>query len=148
MQVNIFNREVDDFFFYIYDNETDATVSVSIDESNIENSEELEFFFDDKVRKVWHKQEEEWYFSIVDVCQVLTDSTDGRKYWNKLKQRLATEGNETVTNCHQLKMKAADGKMRKTDAANTEQLLRIIQSIPSRRAEPFKIGRASCRERV
>ena len=100
MQVNIFNREVDDFFFYIYDNETDATVSVSIDESNIENSEELEFFFDDKVRKVWHKQEEEWYFSIVDVCQVLTDSTDGRKYWNKLKQRLATEGNETVTNCH------------------------------------------------
>lgn len=138
MQVNIFNREVDDFFFYIYDNETDATVSVSIDESNIENSEELEFFFDDKVRKVWHKQEEEWYFSIVDVCQVLTDSTDGRKYWNKLKQRLATEGNETVTNCHQLKMKAADGKMRKTDAANTEQLLRIIQSIPSRRAEPFK----------
>lgn len=138
MQVNIFNREVDDFFFYIYDNETDATVSVSIDESNIENSEELEFFFNEKVRKVWHKQEEEWYFSIVDVCQVLTDSTDGRKYWNKLKQRLATEGNETVTSCHQLKMKAADGKMRKTDVANTEQLLRIIQSIPSRRAEPFK----------
>lgn len=129
---------MDDFFFYIYDNETNATIPVPIDESNIKNSEELEFFFDEKVRKVWHKQEEEWYFSIVDVCQVLTDSTDGRKYWNKLKQRLMAEGNETVTNCHQLKMKAADGKMRKTDVANTEQLLRIIQSIPSRRAEPFK----------
>lgn len=103
MQVNIFNREVDDFFFYIYDNETDATVSVSIDESNIENSEELEFFFNEKVRKVWHKQEEEWYFSIVDVCQVLTDSTNSAAYWRKIKQRLYAEGNETVTNCHAFK---------------------------------------------
>lgn len=137
MQVDIFNWEVDIFFFFIFDEDTDTTVPVSVEEV-IENSEELEFFFGEKVRKVWHKQEEEWYFSIVDVCQILTDSTDGRKYWNKLKQRLATEGNETVTSCHQLKMKAADGKMRKTDAANTEQLLRIIQSIPSRRAEPFK----------
>lgn len=125
------------FFFYLYDEETGTTVPV--DDEDIENSEELEFFFDDKVRKVWHKQEEEWYFSIVDVCQILTDSTDGRKYWNKLKQRLKEEGNETVSNCHQLKMKASDGKMRKTDVANTEQLLRIIQSIPSKKAEPFKI---------
>ena len=124
------------FFFYIYDEETGTMVPVSAD--NIENSEELEFFFDDKVRKAWHRQEEEWYFSVVDVCQVLTDSADGRKYWNKLKQRLREEGNETVTNCHQLKMKASDGKMRKTDCATTEQLLRIIQSIPSKKAEPFK----------
>ena len=121
----------------MYDDETDTTVPVSVDD-NIEASEELEFFFDDKVRKIWHRQQEEWYFSIVDVCQVLTDSADGRKYWNKLKQRLREEGNETVTNCHQLKMKASDDKMRKTDCATTEQLLRIIQSIPSKKAEPFK----------
>lgn len=118
----------------------DANTTVPVEaESEVENNEELEFFFDDKVRKVWHKQKEERYFSIVDVCQVLTDSTDGRKYWNKLKQRLLAEGNETVTNCHQLKMKASDGKMRKTDCATTEQLLRIIQSIPSKKAEPFKL---------
>ena len=79
----------------------------------------------------------------MDVCQILTDSVDGRKYWNKLKQRLKDEGNETVTNCHQLKLPAADGKMRKTDVANTEQLLRIIQSIPSPKAEPFKLWLAS-----
>lgn len=127
------------FFFFLYDEETGTTVSVPVDDEDIENDEELEFFFDDKVRKVWHKQQEEWYFSIVDVCQVLTDSADGRKYWNKLKQRLKEEGSETVTNCHQLKMRASDGKMRKTDAANTEQLLRIIQSIPSKKAEPFKM---------
>ena len=85
--------------------------------------------------------EEKWYFSVVDVCGVLTESKDAltaRKYWNKLKQRLKEEGNETVTNCHQLKLQAADGKMRKTDVADTEQLLRLIQSIPSPRAEPFK----------
>lgn len=122
---------------FIYDKDTDSTVSVTIDDT-IEKTEELEFFFDDKVRKAWHRQEEEWYFSIVDVCQVLTESTDGRKYWNKLKQRLRDEGNELVTNCHQLKMKATDGKMRKTDCATTEQLLRIIQSVPSKKAEPFK----------
>ena len=120
----------------MYDEDANTTVPV---EAESENNEELEFFFDDKVRKIWHKQKEEWYFSIVDVCQVLTDSADGRKYWNKLKQRLLAEGNETVTNCHQLKMKASDGKMRKTDCATTEQLLRIIQSIPSKKAEPFKL---------
>ena len=90
----------------MYDEDANTTVPV---EAESENNEELEFFFDDKVRKIWHKQKEEWYFSIVDVCQVLTDSADGRKYWNKLKQRLLAEGNETVTNCHQLKMKATDG---------------------------------------
>ena len=76
------------FFFYLYDEEAGTTVPVPVDDKDIENDEELEFFFDDKVRKVWHKQEEEWYFSVTDVCQVLTDSADGRKYWNKLKQRL------------------------------------------------------------
>lgn len=107
---------------------------------NVEEFDEqdLEFYFNDKVRKVWHKQQEEWYFSIIDVCQVLTDSADSTAYWQKLKQRLKKEGCETVTNCHALKMRAADGKMRLTDCANTEHLFRIIQSIPSKKAEPFK----------
>ena len=101
----------------------------------------IQLFQDSKIRTAWDDQEEKWYFSIVDVCAVLTDSKDAltaRKYWNKLKQRLKEEGNETVTNCHQLKMRAADGKMRLTDVADTEQLFRIIQSIPSPKAEPFK----------
>ena len=101
----------------------------------------IQFFQERKVRTVWDDKEEKWYFSIVDVCGVLTDSKDAltaRKYWNKLKQRLKEEGNETVTNCHQLKLRAADGKMRLTDVADTEQLFRIIQSIPSPKAEPFK----------
>lgn len=119
----------------MYDEETDTTVPVEVES---ENTEELEFFFDDKVRKAWHKQEEEWYFSIVDVCQVLTDSPNPQTYWRVLKKRLKDEENETVTNCNALKMKASDGKMRKTDCATTEQLLRIIQSIPSKKAEPFK----------
>lgn len=125
-------------FFFFFDEDTGETVSVPVSESDFDNREDFEFIYDDTIRKVWHAQEEEWYFSIVDVCKVLTDSTDGRKYWNKLKQRLAEEGNQTVTNCHQLKMIASDGKMRLTDCVNTEQLLRIIQSIPSKKAEPFK----------
>ena len=103
--------------------------------------EALQLFEEKKVRTVWDDVEEKWYFSIVDVCGVLTESKDAltaRKYWNKLKQRLKEEGNETVTNCHQLKMRAADGKMRLTDVADTEQLFRLIQSIPSPKAEPFK----------
>ncbi|MCI8507513.1 MAG: hypothetical protein HFJ06_02960 [Lachnospiraceae bacterium] len=100
--------------------------------------EELEFFYDDTVRKLWHVQEEEWYFSIIDVCQVLTDSAEPRKYWNKLKHQLSEEGFETSTISRRFKLKAKDGKMRMTDCANTEQLLRIIQSIPSKKAEPFK----------
>ena len=107
--------------------------------------ESLQLFEQKKVRTVWDDQEEKWYFSIVDVCDVLTNSKDtltARKYWNKLKQRLKEEGNETVTNCHQLKLRAADGKMRITDVADTEQLFRIIQSIPSPKAEPFKLWMA------
>ncbi len=102
---------------------------------------QIKLFEEKKVRAVYDDVGEKWYFSIVDVCGVLTESKDpltARKYWNKLKQRLREEGNETVTNCHQLKLKAADGKMRKTDVADTEQLFRLIQSIPSPKAEPFK----------
>ena len=100
--------------------------------------EALQLFEEKKVRTVWDDEQEKWYFSIVDVCGVLTDSKDPTAYWRKLKQRLKEEGNETVTNCHALKMRAADGKMRLTDVADTEQLFRLIQSIPSPKAEPFK----------
>ena len=103
--------------------------------------ESLQLFEEHRVRTAWDSEQEKWYFSIVDVVAVLTDSADyttSRKYWNKLKQRLKEEGNETVTNCHQLKLHAADGKMRLTDVADTEQLFRLIQSIPSPKAEPFK----------
>lgn len=129
---------MNDFFFYVYDSETDTTVPVPVENLAIEDEQELEFIYDDKVRKVWHPNEEEWYFSIIDVCKVLTDTDNPRKYWSVLKTRLLKEGNETATNCSQLKLKASDGKMRKTDCATTEQLLRIIQSIPSKKAEPFK----------
>ena len=100
--------------------------------------EALKLFEDKKVRAIWDDEQEEWYFSIVDVVSILTDSVDGRKYWNKLKERLKKEGNESVTNCHQLKLVAADGKKYFTDVADIEQLFRIIQSIPSPKAEPFK----------
>ena len=113
---------------------------------------EIQLFEDQKIRVAWDAEREEWYFSIVDVVGVLTDSPDyntGRKYWNKLKQRLKEEGSELVTNCRQLKMRAADGKNRLTDVADTEQLLRIIQSIPSKKAEPFKAWLAMVgRERI
>ena len=102
----------------------------------------IKLFGNDKIRAVWDEEQEKWYFSVVDVVAVLTESKDfqtARKYWNKLKQRLKEEGFEPVTNCHQLKMPAADGKMRLTDVADTEQLLRIIQSVPSPKAEPFKM---------
>ncbi len=105
------------------------------------NQEAIKLFEDRKVRTIWSEEEGKWYFSIVDVVEILTDSKDyttARKYWNKLKQRLKEEGNETVTTCHQLKLRAADGKMRLTDVADTEQLFRLIQSIPSPKAEPFK----------
>ena len=91
----------------------------------------LQIFEDRKIRSVWDDEQEKWYFSIIDTIEVLTDSKDyttARKYWNKLKQRLKEEGNETVTNCHQFKMRALDGKMRLTDVADTEQLFRLIQS--------------------
>ena len=98
----------------------------------------IQLFQDQKVRTHWDEEQEEWYFSVIDVVAVLTQSVDPTAYWRKLKQRLKVEGNQTVTNCHGLKMPALDGKMRKTDVADTEQLLRLIQSIPSPKAEPFK----------
>ena len=100
--------------------------------------ESLQLFEQRKVRTVWDDKEEKWYFSIVDVCGVLTDSPNPRNYWKVLKHRLIKEGNETVTNCNQLKLQAEDGKKRLTDVADTEQLFRIIQSIPSPKAEPIK----------
>ncbi len=98
----------------------------------------IQIFEERKVRTVWDDETETWYFAIIDVVAVLTDSADAAAYWRKLKQRLKAEGNETVTNCHALKMPASDGKMRMTDVADTEQLFRLIQSIPSPKAEPFK----------
>ena len=113
------------------------------------NNEKLELYEDQPIRTAWNETEEEWYFSVVDTIRVLTDSKDPLAYWRKLKQRLISEGNETVTNCHGLKMTAADGKRRLTDVATTEQLLRIIQSIPSKKAEPFKMWLAQVgRERI
>ena len=100
--------------------------------------EALQLFEQKKVRTVWDDEEEKWYFAIVDVVEVLTDSENPQTYWRVLKNRLKKEGNETVTNCNGLKLRAADGKMRMTDVADTEQLFRIIQSIPSPKAEPFK----------
>jgi len=99
---------------------------------------EVKLFEQQKVRTHWNEKEEKWYFSIVDVVGILTDSPSPRNYWKVLKHRLGKEGNESVTNCNQLKMKSADGKFYKTDVADTEQLLRLIQSIPSPKAEPFK----------
>ena len=112
----------------------------------------IQLFEDQPIRTAWDEEKEEWYFSVVDVVQTLTEQPDfqtARKYWNKLKQRLKEEGSQLVTNCHQLKMTAADGKRRMTDVADTEQLLRIIQSIPSPKAEPFKLWLAQAgRERI
>lgn len=104
--------------------------------------EAIQVFEDRKVRTLWDDDTEEWYFSIVDVVAVLTDSVNPTAYWRKLKERLKKEGNQTVTDCHGFKMQAADGKMRKTDCADTEQLFRLIQSIPSPKAEPFKLWMA------
>lgn len=100
--------------------------------------QQIQLFGEKKVRSIWDSEQEKWYFSIVDVCAVLTDSENPQTYWRVLKNRLKKEGNETVTNCNALKMRATDGKMRLTDVADTEQIFRIIQSIPSPKAEPFK----------
>ena len=99
----------------------------------------IKLFESKQVRTLWNAEEEDWYFSVVDIVAVLTDSKDANAYWRKLKQRLKEEGNETVTNCHALKMRAADGKMRATDCLNTAGVLRLVQSIPSPKAEPFKM---------
>ena len=105
-------------------------------------NDKIKLFENQRIRTAWDEEKEEWYFSVVDVVGVLTDSVDPTAYWRKLKQRLKAEGNETVTNCHGLKMTAHDGKKRLTDVADTEQLLRLIQSIPSPKAEPFKLWMA------
>jgi hypothetical protein len=105
----------------------------------MEKQNAIKLFNEQQVRVLWDDEQEKYYFSIVDVIAVLTDSVDAGAYWRKLKQRLRGEGNETVTNCHGLKMLAADGKMRLTDVADTEQLFRLIQSVPSPKAEPFKL---------
>lgn len=115
----------------------------------LQDNDAIQLFEDKKIRTAWDEEQEEWYFSIVDVIAVLTDSPNPQTYWRVMKKRLKDEGNETVTNCNALKMIAADGKKRLTDVANTEQLLRIIQSIPSLKAEPFKAWLAMVgRERI
>lgn len=115
----------------------------------MEQSDKIQLFEDKRIRTAWDEEKEEWYFSVVDVVAVLTDSPNPQTYWRVLKKRLHDEGNETVTNCNALKMTAADGKKRLTDVADTQQLLRIIQSIPSPKAEPFKLWLAEVgRERI
>ncbi len=118
----------------------------------MENQDSIQLFENQQIRTAWDTEKEEWYFSIVDVIGVLTDQADARhaaKYWSVLKTRLKQEGSQLTTNCSQLKMTAADGKKRLTDVADTEQLLRIIQSVPSPKAEPFKVWLAQVgRERV
>jgi len=104
-----------------------------------ENNKLIAIFEDHPVRRAWVEKEEKWYFSVVDIIAILTDSIDPRKYWNKLSQRLRDEGSEVVTKCHQLKMMASDGKKYLTDAADVETVFRLVQSIPSPKAEPFKL---------
>ena len=103
------------------------------------NKNAVRIFEEKQIRSVWDEKSEKWWFSVVDIVGVLSESIDAQAYWRKLKQRLKEEGNESVTNCHALKMVAQDGKMRETDVADTEQILRIIQSVPSKKAEPFKM---------
>ena len=110
--------------------------------SDMSKQEIVKIFGDRKIRSVWDDEAEKWYFSIVDVVAVLTESENPRNYWKVLKNRLKKEGNQTVTNCNQLKLRAEDGKMRMTDVADQEQLFRLIQSIPSPKAEPFKMWMA------
>ena len=117
----------------------------------MEQNYELKLFEDKKIRAKWNDEQEKWYFSVVDIVAVLTDNDyqSGRKYWKTLKMRLNKEGSELVTNCYQLKMEAYDGKLRDTDVMTTEQVLRLIQSIPSKRAEPFKLWLAQVgKERI
>ena len=115
----------------------------------MEKQNSIKFFNDTKVRTHWDDEQEKWYFSIVDIVTILTESPNPQVYWRVLKKRLIAEGNETVTNCNGLKMQAIDGKMRLTDVADTEQLFRIIQSVPSPKAEPFKQWLAKVgRERI
>ena len=121
----------------------EGTVYVILDLKRMTKKQEIQLFNDRRIRTIWDDKEEKWYFSVVDVVGALTDSADPRNYWKVLKNRLLKEGNETVTKCNQLRLLAADGKMRLTDIADQEQLFRLIQSIPSPKAEPFKIWMAS-----
>lgn len=117
----------------------------------MEQNNSIKLFEDKNIRVAWNEDEENWYFSVVDIVAVLTDNDyqAGRKYWKTLKMRLNQEGSELVTNCYQLKMKANDGKLRDTDVMNTEQILRLVQSIPSKKAEPFKLWLAQVgKERI
>ncbi len=107
--------------------------------SNKDKKNSIKLFEEHKVRTSWNSEEEKWYFPVIDIVAILTESKDPTAYWRKLKQRLKAEGNETVTNCHGLKMVAPDGKMRLTDVLDTEGVLRLVQSIPSPKAEPFKL---------
>ena len=107
--------------------------------SDKDKKNSIKLFEEHKVRTSWNSEEEKWYFSVIDIVAILTESKDPTAYWRKLKQRLKAEGNETVTNCHGLKMVAPDGKMRLTDVLDTEGVLRLVQSIPSPKAEPFKL---------
>lgn len=136
--MNLLRKKVNIIFFYVYDSESDTTIAVPAENLDIEDEQGLEFIYDDKVRKVWNAKEEEWYFSIIDIIELLTESSSPKKYWSKLKRQLTVENFETSTISRRFKLKAVDGKMRLTDCFNTEQLLRIIQSIPSKKAEPFK----------
>ncbi|HPJ46698.1 MAG TPA: Bro-N domain-containing protein, partial [Tenuifilaceae bacterium] len=109
----------------------------------------IKLFNDKQIRTIWDDEQEKWYFSIVDVVGILTESPNPNNYWKVLKHRLSKEGSELVTNCNQLKMQSSDGKFYKTDVADTEQLFRLIQSIPSPKAEPFKLWLAKVgRERI
>ena len=110
-----------------------------VEPSNKDKKNSIKLFEEHKVRTSWNSEEEKWYFSVIDIVAILTESKDPTAYWRKLKQRLKAEGNETVTNCHGLKMVAPDGKMRLTDVLDTEGVLRLVQSIPSPKAEPFKL---------
>ena len=113
------------------------------------NENKIQLFEDKRIRMAWDEEREEWLYSIVDVIAVLTDSPNPQTYWRVMKKRLKDEGNQSVTNCNALKMTAADGKKRLTDVANAEQLLRLIQSVPSPKAEPFKLWLAAVgRERI
>ena len=104
-----------------------------------ENKKKIAIFKKQKIRRVWDEKKETWYFSVIDIISALVVSKDPRKYWNKLAQRLREEGSESVTKCHQLKLESSDGKKYLTDVADTETILRLIQSIPSPKAEPLKI---------
>ena len=108
-------------------------------DESMNHASKIALFEGKRIRRHWDPNQEKWYFSVVDVIAVLTNSNNPRKYWNKLAERLRKEGSESVTNCHQLKMEAADGKLYLTDAADTEVILRIIQSIPSPKTEPLKL---------